>query len=255
VSAGSEVKSAGTTPEGSQSEQEASRWVRAMFGRVAPRYDLANHLLSANIDRYWRNRTVARVRDILRRPDARVMDLACGTGDLLVALENEAGRGLVGSDFCHPMLAGAKQKLARLSLKSSLLEADALSLPLPDASLDLITIAFGFRNLANYRAGLVEMRRVLRPGGALAILEFTQPPNRAFAALYNWYARRVLPILGGAISGAPEAYRYLPESVRKFPEAAELAEMMSETGYGPVEWEYLTFGIVALHVGRVGKKR
>jgi demethylmenaquinone methyltransferase/2-methoxy-6-polyprenyl-1,4-benzoquinol methylase len=222
-----------------------------MFGRVAHRYDLANHLLSANIDRSWRSRTVERVRDILRRPDTRVMDLACGTGDLLVALEREAGRGLVGSDFCHPMLAGATRKLARLGLKSTLVEADALALPLPDASLDLITMAFGFRNLANYRAGLVEMRRVLRPGGALAILEFTQPPNKAFAALYNWYARRVLPILGGAISGAPEAYKYLPESVRKFPEAPELAAMMVECGYG-VEWEYLTFGIVALHVGRVG---
>jgi demethylmenaquinone methyltransferase/2-methoxy-6-polyprenyl-1,4-benzoquinol methylase len=222
-----------------------------MFGRVAHRYDLANHLLSANIDKSWRNHTVAQVRDILRRPDSRVMDLACGTGDLLVALEREAGRKLIGSDFCHPMLAGAKSKLSRLGLKSTLIEADALSLPLPDASLDLITIAFGFRNLANYRGGLVEMRRVLRPGGALAILEFTQPPNRAFAALYNWYARRVLPILGGAISGAPEAYKYLPESVRKFPEAPELAAMMEEAGYARVKWEYLTLGIVALHVGRV----
>jgi demethylmenaquinone methyltransferase / 2-methoxy-6-polyprenyl-1,4-benzoquinol methylase len=244
-------KSTGTTPEGSRSEQEASRWVRGMFGRVAHRYDLANHLLSANIDRLWRARTVARVRDILRRPGARVMDLACGTGDLLVALERDAQRGLVGSDFCRPMLAGAKSKLARLGLKSTLVEADALALPLPDASLDLITIAFGFRNLANYAAGLREMRRVLRPGGAVAILEFTQPPNKAFAAVYNWYSRRVLPVLGGAISGAPEAYSYLPESVRKFPEAEELAAMMREAGYAGVEWEYLTFGIVALHVGRL----
>jgi demethylmenaquinone methyltransferase/2-methoxy-6-polyprenyl-1,4-benzoquinol methylase len=191
------------------------------------------------------------VRDILRRPDARVIDLACGTGDLLVALERDAKRALVGSDFCHPMLAGAKSKLARLGLKSTLVEADALALPLPDASLDLITIAFGFRNFANYAAGLREMRRVLRPGGAVAILEFTQPPNKTFAAVYNWYSRRVLPVLGGAISGAPEAYSYLPESVRKFPEAEELAAMMREAGYAVVEWEYLTFGIVALHVGRV----
>lgn len=242
----------GTTPEGARSEQEASRWVRGMFGRVAHRYDLANHLLSANIDRLWRARTVERVRDILRRPGSRAMDLACGTGDLLVALERDAKRGLIGSDFCHPMLAGAKSKLARLGLKSTLVEADALALPLPDASLDLITIAFGFRNLANYAAGLREMRRVLRPGGAVAILEFTQPPNKAFAAVYNWYSRRVLPVLGGAISGAPEAYSYLPESVRKFPEAEELAVMMREAGYAAVEWEYLTFGIVALHVGRVG---
>ena len=245
------MSAAGTTPEGSRSEQEASRWVRGMFGRVAHRYDLANHLLSANIDRLWRARTVARVRDILRRPGARVMDLACGTGDLLVARERDAHRALLGSDFCHPMLAGAKSKLARLGLKSTLVEADALALPLPDASLDLITIAFGFRNLANYAAGLKEMRRVLRPGGAVAILEFTQPPNKAFAAVYNWYSRRVLPVLGGAISGAPEAYSYLPESVRKFPEPEQLAAMMRTAGYAVVEWEYLTFGIVALHVGRV----
>jgi demethylmenaquinone methyltransferase/2-methoxy-6-polyprenyl-1,4-benzoquinol methylase len=223
-----------------------------MFGRVAHRYDLANHLLSANIDRSWRSHTVARVRDILARPDSRVLDLACGTGDMLMALERAANRRLIGSDFCHPMLNGAQAKLERADLKSVLLEADALALPLRDSSLDLITIGFGYRNFANYRAGLIELRRVLRPGGALAILEFTQPPNKAFAALYNWYSRRVLPVLGGAISGAPEAYRYLPESVKKFPEASELAALMRESGFDSVEWEYLTFGIVALHIGRVG---
>jgi demethylmenaquinone methyltransferase/2-methoxy-6-polyprenyl-1,4-benzoquinol methylase len=222
-----------------------------MFGRVARRYDLANHLLSANVDRYWRNRTVARVRDVLKRPQARVLDLACGTGDLLIALENEVGRGLIGGDFCHPMLTGARTKLQRGRLKSVLVESDALTLPFPDSSLDLVTIAFGYRNLANYRAGLIEMRRVLRPGGALAILEFTQPPNKAFASVYNWYCRHVLPIVGGAISGAPEAYRYLTESVRKFPDAPELARMMEEAGFEPVDWEYLTFGIAALHIGRV----
>ena len=222
-----------------------------MFGRVAPRYDLANHLLSANIDKHWRSVTVRRVRDILLRPNSRVLDLACGTGDLLVALEREAGRALYGSDFCHPMLAGAQIKLNRAALKSKLFEADGLALPVNDASLDLITIAFGFRNFANYRAGLREMRRTLKPGGALAILEFTQPPNPAFAALYNWYTRRILPILGGIISGAPEAYKYLPESVRKFPDAPELATMMQDEGFNKVDWEYLTLGIVALHIGRV----
>jgi demethylmenaquinone methyltransferase/2-methoxy-6-polyprenyl-1,4-benzoquinol methylase len=249
------VPGLGTTPEGSTSEQEASRWVRSMFGRVARRYDLANHLLSANVDRYWRNHTVARVRDVLQRPEARVLDLACGTGDLLIALERAAGRSLIGSDFCHPMLTGAQTKLDRNRLKSVLLESDALQLPFPDASLDLITIAFGYRNLANYRAGLAEMRRVLRPAGALAILEFTQPPNKAFASVYNWYSRHILPVIGGAISGAPEAYKYLPESVRKFPDAPELARMMKEAGFEQVDWEYLTFGIAALHVGQVGNLR
>lgn len=240
----------GTTPEGSRSEQEASRWVRSMFGRVAPRYDLANHLLSANIDRYWRNRTVARVRDVLQRPDTRVLDLACGTGDLLIALERVAGRNLIGSDFCHPMLTGARTKLRKDHLRSVLVESDALALPFRNSSLDLVTIAFGYRNLANYRAGLVEMRRVLRPGGTLAILEFTQPPNRAFAAVYNWYSSQILPLLGGAISGAPEAYKYLPESVRKFPDAPELARLMEDCRFERVTWEYLTFGIAALHVAR-----
>jgi demethylmenaquinone methyltransferase/2-methoxy-6-polyprenyl-1,4-benzoquinol methylase len=222
-----------------------------MFGRVAHRYDLANHLLSANVDRYWRSHTVAKVRDILQRPDARVLDLACGTGDLLIALERAAGRGLLGSDFCHPMLTGASAKLERGRLKSVLFESDAMALPFRDASLDLITISFGYRNLANYRAGLIEMKRVLRPGGALAILEFTKPPNKAFASVYNWYSRTVLPVIGGAISGAPEAYKYLPESVRKFPDAPELARMMKETGFARVDWEYLSFGIAALHLARV----
>jgi demethylmenaquinone methyltransferase / 2-methoxy-6-polyprenyl-1,4-benzoquinol methylase len=248
------MKAVGTTPDGARSEQEASRWVRSMFGRVAHRYDLANHLLSANVDRYWRSHTVEKVGDILRRPEARVLDLACGTGDLLIALERSAGRSLIGSDFCHPMLAGAQTKLRRDRLGSALVESDALAMPFPDASLDLITIAFGYRNLANYGAGLAEMRRVLRPGGALAILEFTQPPNKSFAALYNWYSRNVLPLIGGAISGAPEAYRYLPESVRKFPDAPELALMMKGAGFA-VEWEYLTFGIAALHVGRLPATR
>jgi len=241
---------AGTTPAGAQSQQEASRWVRSMFGRVAHRYDLANHLLSANIDRVWRHRTVERVADVLRRPDARVLDLACGTGDLLIALERKAGRSLIGSDFCHPMLTGARTKLARERLRSVLVESDALALPFADAALDLVTIAFGYRNLADYGAGLIEMLRVLRPGGALAILEFTQPPNKTFAGVYNWYSHRVLPVIGGAISGAREAYEYLPDSVRKFPRAPELAEMMRGAGFAPVDWEYLTFGIVALHVGR-----
>jgi demethylmenaquinone methyltransferase/2-methoxy-6-polyprenyl-1,4-benzoquinol methylase len=149
------------------------------------------------------------------------------------------------------MLTGASAKLERGRLKSVLFESDAMALPFRDTSLDLITISFGYRNLANYRAGLLEMRRVLRPGGALAILEFTQPPNAAFASLYNWYSRKILPVLGGAISGAPEAYKYLPESVRKFPDAPELARMMQETGFTRVDWEYLTFGIAALHIARL----
>jgi demethylmenaquinone methyltransferase / 2-methoxy-6-polyprenyl-1,4-benzoquinol methylase len=241
----------GTTPAGTSSEREAARWVRDMFGRVAPRYDLANHLLSMNMDRTWRRRTVARVRDVLVKPDARVLDLCCGTGDLMLALEESRRARVWGSDFCHPMLVAAAEKARQRRLASQVFEADALALPLPDASLDLLTIAFGFRNLTNYAGGLREFRRVLRPGGRLAILEFSQPPNKAFAGVYNFYSRRILPVIGGALSGARDAYTYLPESVRKFPSADELAQEMDAAGFAEVRFERLTFGIVALHLGSV----
>ena len=241
----------GTTPAGTSTEQDAAKWVRGMFGRLAHRYDLANHVLSFNIDRHWRRRTVERVRHVLCRPDAIVLDICCGTGDLVVALERERGAAVWGSDFCHPMLVEAREKIARRHGSTKLFEADALALPVADRSLDLITVAFGFRNLANYEAGLVEMRRVLRPGGMAAILEFSQPPNRAFAALYNFYSRRILPWIGGVLTGSADAYRYLPESVRKFPQAPELAEEMRRAGFRDVRFERLTGGIVALHLGYV----
>jgi|SRR5579871_1249503 len=241
----------GTTPAGVHSEQEAAAWVRGMFGRVAHRYDLANHLLSFQIDRYWRAHTVRRVRHILRDPAARVVDICCGTGDLVLALEQARGAAVLGSDFCHPMLVAAREKFQKRASRSPLFEADALRLPLASGSIDLLTVAFGFRNLANYSEGLREMRRVLRAGGTAAILEFSQPPNRAFAALYNLYSRRILPVIGGAISGDRGAYTYLPESVSKFPSAPELAEQMRQCGFREVSYEYLTGGIVALHIGIV----
>jgi demethylmenaquinone methyltransferase/2-methoxy-6-polyprenyl-1,4-benzoquinol methylase len=234
----------GTAPPGARDEREAAAWVRGMFSRVAGRYDLANHLLSFNIDRLWRARTVRRVRPILERPGARVLDICCGTGDLTLALARECRTPVFGSDFCHPMLVAARAKGA-----AGLFEADALRLPLRDASLDLITAAFGFRNLANYAAGLAEMRRVLRPAGMAAILEFSEPPNPVFAALYHFYSRHILPLIGGALSGSRDAYTYLPESVRKFPSADELAEAMRRTGFEQVRYERFTGGIVALHLG------
>lgn len=238
----------GTTPAGAASEQDAARWVRAMFGRVAHRYDLANHVLSCNVDRRWRARAVRRVRPILERPGARVLDICCGTGDLALALAGRARGAVLGSDFCHPMLVEARAKMGRSGARALLFESDALRLPIRDASLDLLTVAFGFRNLANYEGGLAEMRRVLRPGGMAAILEFSQPPNRAFAAVYHFYARRILPWIGGALTGSRDAYRYLPESVRKFPDAPRLAQDMRRAGFRQVEFEYLTAGIAALHV-------
>jgi demethylmenaquinone methyltransferase/2-methoxy-6-polyprenyl-1,4-benzoquinol methylase len=240
----------GTTPEGARSEGEAANWVRGMFGRVAPRYDLLNHLLSFHIDRYWRAYTVRRMRHILQRPEARVLDLCCGTGDLTLALQGSAGGVVFGSDFCHPMLIAAAEKSARSRASTALFEADALQLPLRSGVFDLTTVAFGFRNLANYDAGLAEMGRILKPGGTAAILEFSQPPNRLLRALNSAYCRRVLPLIGGWISGAPDAYAYLPESVRKFPDAPELAASMRRAGFEKVGFRYLTGGAVALHWGR-----
>jgi demethylmenaquinone methyltransferase/2-methoxy-6-polyprenyl-1,4-benzoquinol methylase len=238
----------GTTPRGVSGEQAAAVWVRGMFGRIAGRYDLLNHLLSFNLDKRWRARMVDRVAEVLARPDARVLDLCCGTGDVLIALERRGAAPVLGGDFCHPMLVEAKRKIAAGRLRTSLFEADALELPLPSESLDLVTVAFGFRNLANYERGLREIRRVLKGGGAAAILEFSQPTNRAFGALYSFFSTRVLPWLGGMVSGSHDAYSYLPDSIRKFPEAEDLAVEIRRAGFSRVTLERMTCGVVALHM-------
>ena len=240
----------GTTPAGVQDPQQAANWVRGMIGRIAPRYDLLNHLLSLNTDRYWRARTVESVAGILGNPTARVLDAACGTGDLMLALEARGEARIFGSDFCHPMLLAAGVKAKRRGSHAVLFEADALDLPLGDGSFDLITIAFGFRNLASYEHGLREFLRVLKPGGYLVILEFSTPPNRLLARIYDFYSRAVLPRIGGWISGSRDAYSYLPESVRKFPSAVELADQMRAAGFANVRFERMTAGIVALHLGQ-----
>jgi demethylmenaquinone methyltransferase/2-methoxy-6-polyprenyl-1,4-benzoquinol methylase len=220
-----------------------------MFGRVAGRYDLLNHLLSFNLDKRWRTRAVKRVKDILARPDARVLDLCCGTGDVLLEMQERAQCLVIGSDFCHPMLREAQHKIARGGFRSPLLEADALALPLSDDTLDLIIVAFGFRNLVNYERGLAELRRALKPGGMLAILEFSKLTNPVLGALYGFFSTHVLPRVGGWVSGSLDAYTYLPESIRKFPDAPELAEAMRSAGFSRVEFERMTGGAVALHLG------
>lgn len=239
----------GTTPEGVAGEQEASRWVREMFGRIAPRYDFLNHFLSFNIDRRWRARMIRHVAPILSDSEARVLDLCCGTGDVMVAMGAKAKARVYGSDFCHPMMTAARSKAIKQGVQPRLFEADGLLLPLAGSSLDLITVAFGFRNFTSYRDGLVEMLRVLRPRGVAAILEFAPPPKTVFGALHGFYSRRILPALGGMISGSREAYEYLPRSVSKFPDPPELAEEMRRAGFGEVRYELMTGGSVALHIG------
>ncbi len=237
----------GTTPAGVRpgDEAAAARYVREMFARVAPRYDLLNHLLSFQIDRQWRRFTVARLADRLGREGVRVLDLCCGTGDLLAALQRAHGRPVWGADFCHPMLLAAASKLGP---GARLIEADALALPLPDAAFDVVTIAFGLRNLSNYGHGLAEMYRLLRPGGRLAVLEFSRPRGRLLGPLYGVYFRHVLPRLGGAISGAGHAYRYLQASVEKFFTPEELADRLRGAGFREVRYWPLTGGIAVLHV-------
>ena len=236
----------GAAPAGAETEQQASAWVRGMFGRIAPRYDLLNHLAVDEYRPLLARAYGPRVAEILATPGAQVLDVCCGTGDLTLALNSGSPSAHVfGSDFCHPMLEKANGKTAN----GRWFEADALRLPMADASLDLATIAFGFRNLTNYHSGLLELRRILKPGGTLAILEFSTPPNPLLAELYGFYSRTILPAVGGLISGSRDAYTYLPESVRKFPDADGLADQMRDAGFVNVRFERMTAGIVALHLG------
>jgi demethylmenaquinone methyltransferase/2-methoxy-6-polyprenyl-1,4-benzoquinol methylase len=220
-----------------------------MFSEIAPRYDLLNHLLSFNIDRAWRKALSKRLAAVLGRADACVLDLCCGTGDVLFDLQNIAAAQVIGADFCHPMLISAHKKAVRRRVCARLIEADALELPLARNSLDAISIAFGFRNLANYGAGLSELHRVLKPGGVLAILEFSHPPGRFMKAAYGFYSGVLLPLVGALVSGSREAYGYLPESVRKFPGADELRGMLERNGFAETDFELLSGGIAALHTG------
>ena len=249
----------GTRPEGARDETEAGVRVREMFGRIAPRYDFLNHLLSLSLDRAWRRRTAKRFAAILSRPNARVLDLCCGTGDLTFALERQAndskpGNGeiakVLGSDFALPMLTRAREKSAASRRRSSFLAADALSLPFASESFDLVTAAFGFRNLANYEQGLTEIMRLLRKQGRIGILEFSDPRHGFGAAAFRFYFRHILPRVGGAISGSPETYSYLPGSVAKFPSPPELSKWMERVGFADVRYELWNFGSVALHTGR-----
>lgn len=240
----------GTQPQGAQSQDEASRQVREMFTRIAPRYDLLNHLLSMQMDRFWRARAARELRPILCRPDAIVLDLCCGTGDLAFALRQSTNAQILGADFSHTMLVRAREKSVAANGASPIafLEADALRLPFPDGSFDLVTSAFGFRNLANYEDGLKEIFRVLKREGTIGILEFAEPPPGMLGDAYRFYTRRVLPMIGGWISGDREAYAYLPRSVSRFFRPEEFGTVLERVGYTQVHYHLMTLGSVALHL-------
>ena len=241
----------GTTPEGAQDERSAARAVQRMFDEIAPRYDLANHTISMNIDRLWWRRTARTFTHILQRNDARVLDLCAGTGDLSVALRAVAtaqgsSANIYALDFSHPMLQHGLQKYAARGIQP--VEADALSLPLRDGSIELVVSAFGFRNLANYKAGLREIFRVLRPEGEVGILDFGEPGGW-FGKAYGFYFRRILPRIGGLISGVRGPYDYLPASVGKFPPPQQMLSRMRAIGFRDVSWTPYTFGITGLYRG------
>lgn len=246
---------AGAAPQGATDRASAARAVRGMFTAIAPRYDLANHLLSLNIDRVWWNRTARAFHAILSRPESRVLDLCCGTGDMTFALQRQGGKSnllILGADFSHAMLERARTKSLASHESSSApgwIEADALNLPLPDVHFDLVTSAFGFRNLADYDAGLREIVRVLRPGGECGILDFGEPDG-VIGKMYRLYFKRVLPALGTMISGVRGPYEYLPASVERFPAPQEMLDRMRRAGFSEVSWEPYTFGIAGLYRGK-----
>ena len=219
-----------------------------MFAGIAGRYDLLNHLLSGNVDKRWR-REVARSLSPSLIGGARVLDVACGTGDLSFVLADAGAGRVVGLDFCRPMLEVARRKAEADSRAVPFVEGDALSLPFADGTFDAVTIAFGLRNLASVEGGLGELLRVTRPGGAVFVLEFSRPNVPGFRALFRFYFTRVLPRIGGWVSGSRGAYEYLPDSVTRFPDQRRLAELMRAEGFEGVVYKNLTGGIAALHTG------
>lgn len=256
----------GAAPEGVADERAAAAAVRKMFTDIAPRYDLLNHVLSFNIDRLWWRRAARTFAHVLGTPGRPVLDLCCGTGDMTRALRRATfkavrdrfgpdvktdvyvhARRIVGADFSHAMLLRADRKPD--GDKFGWLEADALTLPLPDASIDVVTSAFGFRNLANYDAGLREIYRVLAAEGELGILDFGEPGGMV-GKFYAFYFRHVLPKVGTLISGVRGPYAYLPASVKRFPPPEQMLERMRAAGFRDVSWTPYTFGIAGLYRGK-----
>jgi demethylmenaquinone methyltransferase/2-methoxy-6-polyprenyl-1,4-benzoquinol methylase len=247
----------GAAPEGASDARSAARAVREMFTSIAPRYDLLNHVLSFNVDRLWWRRAARSFARVLAQPDARILDLCCGTGDMTFALRKQAGNNspqVLGADFSHAMLQRARSKsLEKVSNGKSAIphwiEADALCLPFPDQHFSLVTSAFGFRNLADYDAGLREIARVLQPGGECGILDFSKPKG-LIGHLYRLYFKQVLPGVGTMISGVRGPYAYLPNSVERFPEPQQMVDSMRLAGFREASWTPYTFGIAGLYRGK-----
>ncbi len=245
-------KSASQSVQGSplgspQNIAATSQAVREMFAAVAPRYDFLNHFLSLGRDIAWRRATARALREYLARPGSRVLDLCCGTGDLAFAFRRYSSGIVLGADFCRPMLLRAREKAEQRAGSVFFLEADALVLPFAADSLDAVSLAFGFRNLAHYTQGVVEIRRVLKPGGVLAILEFSRVRWPVFGPAFRYYFQRILPWLGTRVSGIAGPYQYLPDSVAKFPDQRGLADLLRENGFQNVWYRDFAGGVAALH--------
>ncbi len=242
----------GAAPAGAaDDERQTSAAVRDMFTSIAHRYDLLNHLLSFNIDKLWWRRAARTLVPALQPVQAAALDLCCGTGDMAFALLRQAhkinpGVIVVGVDFSHAMLVRGRAKDVRNHL--GWIEADALRLPFADGRFQLVTSAFGFRNLANYDAGLREIYRVLAPGGEVGILDFGEPSG-LIGKFYRLYFRHVLPAVGTVISGVRGPYAYLPASVERFPPPQEMLERMRSAGFREVSWTPYTFGVAGLYRG------
>lgn len=245
-----------TVPSAISSVDKSGEKVRRMFGEISPRYDFLNHLLSGGTDWYWRWRTV---RAAPPRGTAPILDVCTGTGDLALAYWKAGGEkvSVIGADFTPQMLVIADRKSTKqraraeaAGLSLSFLEADTQALPFPDSFFQIVSVAFGLRNVADTRAGLREMVRVCQPAGRIVVLEFSMPTNPLLRGMYSWYFQNVLPRIGQFFArNNSQAYNYLPESVGQFPQGEELAGMMRECGCARVQWIPLTFGVATLYIG------
>lgn len=228
-------------------EADKAARVRSMFAEIAPRYDFLNHALSLNVDKRWRRIVISKLAGHLQRPGAVALDLCCGTADLALELGKLAPT--YGVDFCHPMLKIGLEKVKAAGLPIELAEGDALRVPLNDSGFNVVTMAFGLRNLESVEGGLKELLRLLKPGGRAAILEFSRPRLPVFRGMFQFYFTKILPRVGNAVSGSNFAYQYLPDSVRQFPDQETLAGMMKSVGFSGVSYYNLFGGVAALHLG------